>query len=604
MLTRPTLQRSAVLALVLAAARGPVAYAQSDLLVDIRDLTPMEHRAEAFMLAAPQMLRVEAVGAEPRAERRGSFGRGETWWGDDDERDVWPAAAWIIDAHTREVVWDLRNAQTERSRSGVRSFTGTVRLPAGVYVAHYASYVATSTSYNGSFNLTSLIRGFRGRRDAHYSGPYVDDDSYRQFHLAVRGEGRRAGSRETDEAARAAVEAAIVTLRPDTGSATERSGFALDRPTDVEVLSVGELRRDGAFDYGWILNADTRHRVWTMDYAHTAEAGGAHKNRMAHETLHLPAGRYVAYFAADDSHDPDEWNGVPPFDPDAWGLTLRVADAAARARVHAFAYEPVPAGQTIVSLTGVRDDELRSEGFTLRQPMDVRIYALGEGIDRDGEMDDYAWIVDATSRRRVWTMRREDTEHAGGAEKNRLFDSVVHLDAGSYMVYYKSDGSHSYGAWNDAPPAESRYWGVSVFPASGQLDRSAVAPFERGRSNAIAELVRMRDDVQAQRPFRLDQDQTVRVYAIGEGTNGDMDDYAWIEEAGSGRVVWEMTYRTTTHAGGAHKNRLFDGMIRLPAGRYILHYETDGSHAYGDWNADPPDDPEGWGVAVLPGTDH
>jgi hypothetical protein len=81
-----------------------------------------------------------------------------------------------------------------------------------------------------------------------------------------------------------------------------------------------------------------------------------------------------------------------------------------------------------------------------------------------------------------------------------------------------------------------------------------------------------------------------------------MYDYGWIENAETGETVWEMTYRKTTHAGGASKNRIFDGAIRLPAGRYELRYESDGSHAYGDWNADPPDDPEGWGITVLPET--
>jgi hypothetical protein len=77
-----------------------------------------------------------------------------------------------------------------------------------------------------------------------------------------------------------------------------------------------------------------------------------------------------------------------------------------------------------------------------------------------------------------------------------------------------------------------------------------------------------------------------------------MADYGWIEEAKTGRRVWEMTYRSTEHAGGASKNRRFDGTIRLSAGEYVLRYETDGSHAFGDWNADPPDDPEMWGVTV------
>jgi hypothetical protein len=215
-------------------------------------------------------------------------------------------------------------------------------------------------------------------------------------------------------------------------------------------------------------------------------------------------------------------------------------------------------------------------------------------------MNDYAWIVQATARRRVWSMRYEDTEDAGGASKNRLFDGTLHLDAGSYVVYYKSDGSHSFERWNAAPPAESRYWGVSLFPASGALDRSAVGPLEPGRSDAIAELLRVRSGRHPHALFTLDRPAGVRVVAIGEGMDGEMVDYGWIENAETGAKVWEMTYGTTTNAGGARKNRLYDGTIRLPAGRYELRYESDGSHAYGDWNDDPPDDPEGWGITLLP----
>ncbi len=77
-----------------------------------------------------------------------------------------------------------------------------------------------------------------------------------------------------------------------------------------------------------------------------------------------------------------------------------------------------------------------------------------------------------------------------------------------------------------------------------------------------------------------------------------MYDYGWIEDASTGKVVWEMTYRMTEHAGGARKNRVYDGMIVLPAGKYTVFYETDGSHAFNDWNDDPPDDPTSWGITV------
>jgi hypothetical protein len=566
--------------------------AQSQTIVDIHDLTPREHRVAGFALAAPQALRVAAVGADPRPER-GPRDRDTDWQNDD--RTTWPAAAWIIDARTRQVVWDLRAAETDRSPNGLRRFAGTVRLPAGAYEAHYASFAAAWTSIDGE----SVLRGLRqlaGR--VRYGGPYVDDGLYKEFSLTIAGAGRAAPDSEIAAATRAFTASAIARLEPEP-SATARYGFALARRADVEVYAIGEVRHDGAFDYGWIINADTRARVWRMDYANSEPAGGATKNRMARETLRLPAGRYVAYFVSDGSHDPEEWNAVPAFDPTFWGMTLRVADAAARAGVRPFAYEPVPPpGQTLVSLTGIGDNASTSAGFTLRRPLDVRVYAIGEGVNDD--MVDYAWIVDATNHRRVWTMRYQDTEAAGGANKNRLFDGTVHLEAGSYLVRYTSDGSHSAEDWNAAPPAEDRYWGVSVFPASGRLDSAVVGKFQRGASGSVlAELVRMGNDERAQTAFRLERETTLRVYAMGEGVGGDMVDYGWIEAAPSGRVVWEMSYDASEPAGGGRKNRAFEGTIRLPAGSYVLHYKSDGSHSHDDWNDDAPDDPDSWGITLF-----
>jgi hypothetical protein len=77
-----------------------------------------------------------------------------------------------------------------------------------------------------------------------------------------------------------------------------------------------------------------------------------------------------------------------------------------------------------------------------------------------------------------------------------------------------------------------------------------------------------------------------------------MFDYGWIEDA-DGRTVWKMKYDETEPAGGSEKNRVFDGVITLPAGNYVLHFRSDGSHSYHDWNADPPYDPESWGISVY-----
>jgi hypothetical protein len=108
----------------------------------------------------------------------------------------------------------------------------------------------------------------------------------------------------------------------------------------------------------------------------------------------------------------------------------------------------------------------------------------------------------------------------------------------------------------------------------------------------------MRDDEDASTALRLTVETRVRVLAIGEGRGGDMFDYGWIEDA-DGRTVWKMKYDETEPAGGSEKNRVFDGVITLPAGNYVLRYRSDGSHSYDDWNADPPDDPESWGISVF-----
>jgi hypothetical protein len=56
--------------------------------------------------------------------------------------------------------------------------------------------------------------------------------------------------------------------------------------------------------------------------------------------------------------------------------------------------------------------------------------------------------------------------------------------------------------------------------------------------------------------------------------------------------------KSLDEAGGA---RARDEPARLCPGRgaYVLRYNSDGSHSHADWNDDPPDDPESWGITVF-----
>jgi len=143
---------------------------------------------------------------------------------------------------------------------------------------------------------------------------------------------------------------------------------------------------------------------------------------------------------------------------------------------------------------------------------------------------------------------------------------------------------------------------VSVFPASRRLNPADIGPFMRtrgaGTDNTLAQLTHMGNDEDASTTLRLTAATRLRVLAVGEGRDGEMFDYGWIEDS-DGRTVWKMKYDATDPAGGSNKNRIFDGVIALPAGNYVLRYRSDGSHSYNDWNTDPPDDPESWGISVF-----
>lgn len=570
-------------------AQTNLVWGQSGTAVDLRNMRPRQVSSTVFSLAAAQDLRVEAIGAESDNDR-GTFSSVTALWNgrkDETRRDPWMGNAWILDLKTRKVMWELSAAATERGPRGTRVFSGNVRLPAGTYEAFYAAFPNMFWS-DESGDATS------GQRLMNWLADVGFDD----FKLTVKGNAQVLAGADADRARREFEAGAIVTLRGSAGEMYLQTGFSVDRATDIDIYAEGEAREDNEFDTGWIVNAETHEKVWKLTWRDSAHGGGAEKNRVAHVAKTLPPGRYAAFYATDDSHDQSQWNSAPPHDPHGWGLLLRVADPAARAAVKSFTYEHVPANATIVALTRVGDRESRSRAFTLNRAMDVRIYALGEG--RNGRMFDYPWITNAATHQRVWEMRHEDTESAGGAAKNRLFDRTIHLDKGDYVVHYVSDDSHSFDEWNAAAPSDAQHWGITLLSAQGGLDKSAVTEYaERPDASIIAQLVRLRDDENARRKFTLDRESQVRIYALGEGSGRDLADYGWIEDAKTGKTVWEMTYRTTEPAGGASKNRRFNGVITLPAGEYVLRFETDGSHSFGSWNANPPDEPDMWGITLY-----
>ncbi len=568
-------------AFLLAASLCIVEPAAADLavLVEIDDLESGDIEIRGFELERTQEVEIEALALGTRK---------------DAHKSIELAAAWILNASSREVVWTLGNAQPVNSRRGFRKYDEKVRLGAGSYEVYYATYPAYRSDgdhgwWEGAARSMARVFGWDDGEDY--------EEAVGDLRLEVRGAGRATSGEQLASARSKLRDDALVALAADDDAFAENRGFVLERPMELLVYAVGELNKEEGYDYGWIIDAKTRKRVWTFTYAGSEPAGVAKKNRVVYDKVSLPAGEYAAYFVTDDSHSPERWNDLPPHDPSFWGITLWLKDPQQRQFAKAFDYRHLPGDErVIVELTRMRDKEHRTRGFTLKQATDVRIYALGAGTGHG--MTDYGWIMNARSRQKVWAMEFGSTEPGGGNKKNRLADVVVRLEPGSYVVAFVTDGSHAYRDWNAAPPTYQDRWGISLFGGE-DFDPQSVAEYREDEDpGVLARIAQVKSDSHRRREFTLDGKTEVSVYALGEGTHGKMSDYAWLEDS-AGKVVWEMTYPMTGGAGGSPKNRLYQGTLELPPGDYVLHYKSDDSHAYRDWNASPPHDPDGWGVQVA-----
>jgi hypothetical protein len=543
--------------------------------VGVGDVFPGKVEFAAFTLSQNDKVKIEGTGGAYHHD-----GRMIVYYG------------WILDSDTRKIVWHTAdNVNRPDFDYGSFEIDAQVSLPKGTYEVYFSSAFHNNSNWNF-------------RPVGNLFGEVFGDWKKEKYKTEMQeGMGIEVSSASLEKQSSAALmekkfAGAIVSIVKPDNDASIKKGFSLGAPTSLRIYSIGEGGDEESFDYAWIYDVNTRKRVWVMDYANTDFAGGAEKNLVVDEKITLPAGDYMVSYTTDDSHSYNDWNAMPPHDPQFSGITIWANSEADKKNVIAFR---APAElQAALELTRVRDDDYVSKGLSVKAGADFRLLCLGESSS-DDELADYGWIMNASTREIVWDMSKVRTEHAGGAEKNRMVDAVIHLDKGDYIVYYVTDGSHSYHDWNAGPPHEQDSYGISLWPTKKD-DISKVALFEPTSfksDKVLVEIVRVRDDESLNEAFTLDKDTNLRIFALGEGVDGDMVDYGWIKNTETGKVVWEMTYRNTDSAGGATKNRMYNDTIILPKGTYKVYYETDGSHSYRKWNASPPRDPEHYGISLI-----
>jgi hypothetical protein len=379
------------------------------------------------------------------------------------------AYGWLLNAATREVVWQMDGANTRRDWE-YRIADQYLDLPAGSYEAYFSNHGFGQSllfaQWSRNIDRRSLAREGEGRSNGFLAALGADEASLLRHwreQVGMYGLEIYLPSGQPSEVplfdAPLRWKNIVLTLAATTDDGHWAQAFHLRKAVTLHIYAEGEGSGRSMHDFGWITDARSRARVWEMTLDKTQYAGGARKNRRQVETIALPAGDYEATFVTDDSHSPADWNAAPPCDPGLYGLTLALP---VDGDLPAFSLTAPMTKPVLAELVRVGNDQDRRAAFTLAAAQSVRIYAIGEADGSD--MADMAWIEDAAGKR-VWTMEATRAHHAGGAAKNRVADEVISLPRGAYTLRFKTDDSHAYGHWNDDAPWDQEHYGVTVYAA-------------------------------------------------------------------------------------------------------------------------------------------
>lgn len=508
---------------------------------------------------------------------------------------------WILDSKSRKVVWNLLEDANdkffERSDPGRFGFKKEVKLPAGQYEAYYAAGMNYNRYRNNNYEfhisdlgeLFNLIFNDINDNNDQYSSKYAS-----KFSMSITAPSANFTEVAWDKKVNEFSSNALISIVRAGDNLSIKKSFTATSDINLNIMEIGEQSDGNLNDFAWIVNANTYEKVWPNNETRFKKAGGGSKNKSTFQTIKLPKGTYTLYYISDDSHSYDKWNVLPPYDPQFWGITVW-PDEEDKAKVKTTELED----PFVLKLNKAKNNAYLSQGFTLKKDMKIRVISQGESSG-DFDMADYGWIVNTDTHTTVWEFTQRKGQYAGGGEKNRIVNQEIELPKGNYTAYFVTDDSHAYNDWNVAPPLVPELWGISILVNSDK-DSFVLTDAQTTSSNSqiLAEIVRVRDDERIKKSFTLEKETKVRIFAIGEGSDDELVDLGWIKNNATDKIVWEMTYRTTERAGGADKNRLYDGTIVLPAGEYTVYYETDGSHSYRDWNDTPPYDQEHYGITLY-----
>jgi len=267
-----------------------------------------------------------------------------------------------------------------------------------------------------------------------------------------------------------ALGAPAVSLLEVSSGVKESKLFQLERRMMILVHALGEIGSDGTlYDHATVSQAESGTVLWSMSRESSEPGGGHSTNRSQSGVLHLEPGTYRLSFETDDSHAWNDWRKARPRHPERWGVALFILDQEGEGGITVLDDSTAPntaaesvqsSGTVLVRAERLTNDVQIMEEFTLDAASTIHIRASGE-ISRQGRYD-FGWIESAASGERVWEMTLDNTVHAGGDDRNRIYDGSMQLPEGTYRVHFVTDFDYAWGDFDTAPPKYPDAWGITV----------------------------------------------------------------------------------------------------------------------------------------------
>ncbi|MEQ9104213.1 MAG: hypothetical protein RIE53_05905 [Rhodothermales bacterium] len=396
----------------------------------------------------------------------------------------------------------------------------------------------------------------------------------------------------------------FVQIQPSDLGQLDEVSFTVERPTSIHVRAVGAFETDEAgaplAAYGWVLDRSNAQVVWSMETFRVDRDGVL---ASADDSLRLAPGSYTAYFTSfgptPSSREQRAFLGLKPHwtnHRDAFHLVLSTRDSdedAIRSGMTVTAESGDATSTPLWSALRVSNRKTMEELVRVDSDAGLRIQAI-IGLCSSG--CDMAYIEDLDTGATVWEMSMENTVAAGGWEANRLFDDIIRLGEGIYRFVLTTDRRHSWNRWSANTPYNPEGFGMQVEVVSG----SAVTLDPTAGDARLVSMVDIGSSEHRTMRMRVSERTLVLVDAMGEiSSNGTLYDYGYIVRDSNGERVWRMSLDKSVPAGGHETNRQERAVVRLDAGEYTLHYETDDSHAFGDWRKDRPRETDRWGMTLY-----